>query len=933
MSLWKDIKRTAGDVVDDVKEIGGNLFDDIGDTATGFLPGIVHIGKSVAHDAGEAVDRVAGTHLTKDSSFSLDDIGKSIAESYKYTYGPAFDGDFEEFGKRLKAHPLGPILDVLTVLTMGGGGVAKAGKLAAEIGHGSRGARIGAKLAGFERIEHPTALTAAQSAFKFTDRAGGTYIPRARTITGGTKGAQIGRVASNPVKRMRGSVLDKVSETFPEAPVVGAHSRIAKSTLRDGRTQLLRDKVYATRTNKAVLKKWKPQEQAAFVVLSGGHDLDQLIQFYQKRLATAAPEHHTRIKERINVLSDDKTRKLVDDPNAKIREAVDAGGRLSTLTTTKLKKHGVDPRETRPFLEQELVAKELGLDFDPAKARPAFSRPHTYAKGGKSPRAGYRSQAPKNPDQVNFNSGFNFANALDAMNPAQVMRTYHDALAWDHSKRRFQQLKDLAVRRDALDDDRGYVSLDKAEVKKWIGQIREFLDDADVQSDSPLLAQLREDFKSKFDVDGELVVPKSIYDELVGEFQRADNFATRMIDKPTAFWRAFTLNLRPAWIVNNFAGQFMLLLASHGLYGTVRGMLKTMPGTELKRLIEGKGGAAFESGFGRTEAHALRGAARGNSRTDKLLRSIAAPAEGMGKINAILTDDGPRRAAFYETLRPHAKALRKELSKHGEDISTREAMIRLLDDDTVMDEVTQKVLGDLVDFRDLSQFEREVVRRFVPFYSWLKGMNKRTANLVGDDPHTALMGSIIGQEGGKQVEQGFGFDPASFMRGSILLGDPKDGRQNLLTTGGLNPFTTPADTAGMLQAIFGDSGATGGQNPLSQFNPFIKGGLAAAMNKDPFSGFPVDPTTPWGGGEGEHGLGWRFARQVALSTPYTQSASNLGLLGDGDMLGPPPSKHPLYNRTPLGELMKLMGVPIRDTDLSIARKRAEEEHAGPVKVY
>jgi hypothetical protein len=82
-------------------ELGTNLVEDIKDAVVGIPTGIVMLAK----------DPIKTT--------------KAIGESTWQTWSPLFSGDFKKFGEQAWDHPLAPLLDVLTVVTLGGAGAAK----------------------------------------------------------------------------------------------------------------------------------------------------------------------------------------------------------------------------------------------------------------------------------------------------------------------------------------------------------------------------------------------------------------------------------------------------------------------------------------------------------------------------------------------------------------------------------------------------------------------------------------------------------------------------------------------------------------------------------------------------------------------------------------------------------------------------------------
>lgn len=83
-------------------QLGTNLVTDVKDAVVGIPTGIVMMAKDPIKTS------------------------KAIGESTWHTWSPLFAGDFKKFGEQTWDHPLAPILDVLTVVTLGGGAAAKA---------------------------------------------------------------------------------------------------------------------------------------------------------------------------------------------------------------------------------------------------------------------------------------------------------------------------------------------------------------------------------------------------------------------------------------------------------------------------------------------------------------------------------------------------------------------------------------------------------------------------------------------------------------------------------------------------------------------------------------------------------------------------------------------------------------------------------------
>lgn len=106
----------------------GNLGKDISDFATGLPSGAYQFGKSVVHDIASGPRFAA----QPEKSEIFKNIIKPTAASYKQTYGQG------NVLQNIYKHPLGPILDVASIASLGLGGAAKAGQVAARSGQTGR---------------------------------------------------------------------------------------------------------------------------------------------------------------------------------------------------------------------------------------------------------------------------------------------------------------------------------------------------------------------------------------------------------------------------------------------------------------------------------------------------------------------------------------------------------------------------------------------------------------------------------------------------------------------------------------------------------------------------------------------------------------------------------------------------------------------------
>lgn len=241
---WKDIETVTGkkfgsyeQAVSYINGLGGgdkgksaggflgNLFHDIVDLPVGLGIGLVKGNIAVGKDAWDAA--------TGDFNFSnTHEIGGAIAKNYKDTYGPLAHGNFGEFWDNVYNNPLGPILDVASIFTLGAGAAVKGGSLLAKAGVATK---TTSKLAALGKSE---ALLA---------RAPATI--RRGHFEEGDPIAQVHRMTSkNPVIRARQKVIYKVltHEKLPKGAGIKLEERRYVSRLKKTQNRKMAGEMYRT---------------------------------------------------------------------------------------------------------------------------------------------------------------------------------------------------------------------------------------------------------------------------------------------------------------------------------------------------------------------------------------------------------------------------------------------------------------------------------------------------------------------------------------------------------------------------------------------------------------------------------------------------------------------------------------------------------------
>ena len=249
----------------------------------------------------------------------------------------------------------------------------------------------------------------------------------------------------------------------------------------------------------------------------------------------------------------------------------------------------------------------------------------------------------------------------------------------------------------------------------------------------------------------------------------------------------------------------------------------------------------------------------------------------------------------------------KRLGEKG----TLEEFIASLDEGQVrrLSELTDKMVGN---FSELSPFERNVLRRIIPFYSWFKVITTLSLRMGAHDPQRVNM--ILNLERvAKQT--GIGVPPfpvPSYLQGSVAVGSQKNGVQPVLSTTGLNPFQTVTQLLQSGQALassgkprFGISG------PLSLLNPLV-GQAEQVQGIDPFYGGAYQ-----GPGAG-YGYKGRLAASLVTDLPQYRviEQTKPSLVGSN-------YKSTLYSNSPLDFWLNFMGLPLKNVRAQEAKTRAE----------
>ena len=588
----------------------------------------------------------------------------------------------------------------------------------------------------------------------------------------------------------------------------------------------------------------------------------------------------------------------------------------------------LDAEERADLARADEIRDELVRLHQQRKAveEDGFPVPHgaerSGARAAKQAAANKRNpSAPRRPDSSRFNSGFNERFGLDALRLENILVANRAAREWVTAKKAWEEVVSQAVPRDPLAPvPKGWRAIPKGHMERVFNNARAFLDDeAPVMfgEDSAVVHAMREQIVAGLGeklTDGPLMVPEKLYAKTLREMEPRKRIPG--FDQAVGVWRMSVVSpLRPAFLVNNFIGQSLLLGVAHASFSGLRDMMKYGSDPEVRAFIDGYMGAVRGSGQARVLGDETSAMLAGQGRYVKAMKGAKNFQDAMTRFGQAMTDDPFRRMAFAAEALPPARKILKRAVREGRTVIDeatgqprpfvmQDALKLVLEDEKSISRIERKVLTDLVDFDDLTRSEREIVRRVLPFYSWIKGSSKLTIQLALNNPLYAELLVRAGQLGEGSLNDRAGGELPEYMRGLLLGGENDKGNRHAVTTAQFNPFVTPSDT--LQQLAFLAKGAKDGQspfnpdNPLSQTNPLIKAAVARFTGRDPFTGREMGP--------GE-----------VIANSFPQRAFLPG--------GAAHQKDGVYEHRPSLQLAAYLGVPYRAADI----ERALDLQANPVR--
>jgi hypothetical protein len=847
---------------------------------------------------------------------------KSIGKSYQQTYGQGGRHFLNEFYE----HPLGPILDALTIASFGVGGAAKGGAALSKAGAISSTSRL-ARLGQHGELTFRSPQAARQG--------------KGPTVTR--------RISNRPLRRGQQKAVDRFLRIFDaETPIIGEFARYAREMEKAPRQTALGLKASMGEYLRSMAK-LKPIERDALHMIARGVSPRDYRRFLELNPDAKLPQ------AMIAALEKPELQQLWEQPSKRMLAAYERLAELGQMDAALKISQGRLTEETaalRPDLHRNIVSGVLG-QIDEPPLRPTYVPDRSIA------------ERVANTDFAKMGGGVGVPQAAGGINRGILLRSGQLALEPDLLGPEF--LRDIKyglfddihsllldsgvripkgdplpekwvyLRRKVMFDDEtgapfvidegvGAASERIGHVEKTRGQHdRELRDLLDEENEAMILD--RRDFATdvedlaESELDYRIIVPKALVDQVAGEFKRSSKAVRYLIEKPTNVWRALVLGARVGFLVNNTVGNNLLYALRFAGPAGVRAYLNMIQATKgadaVRALLHTEGTPPgitrqfMEEFFPeQTQAGTFIGTQQVGGKLGKVSRTLSL---GLQKYDRDI-EAGLRRAAVEAGLRktPRVRKLLRQMPRERR--SFEAAARQAIDEDPLLArQVSNQVNDALGNYLDLTAFERNAVRAAFPFYAWFRAITLLTLKMPLEVPGRTNALTKIGEVGADFTASKLGELP-SYLRGAIVLGEPEGGRARVLTTGGLNPFASVEQVGrGASAFLAGEPGELGPAFSQLGPNPFLKAGLEQLSGQRLWSGAPL------GGDE---------------SLPLDLPGRGLPALVLGDVGEQLPQVQlfrgpsALYPRRDLrAQLVAYLGAPVKTLDVSEAHRRARREAA------
>jgi len=298
-------------------------------------------------------------------------------------------------------------------------------------------------------------------------------------------------------------------------------------------------------------------------------------------------------------------------------------------------------------------------------------------------------------------------------------------------------------------------------------------------------------------------VPEAVARQLTKAVQPSNPFVKLLWDKPMDAFRYSVLALSPRWLVNNFAGNTTFSMMTGDLFDLpikeYKKALKAglIPDEVFTGLFRMERTTSGNLGKAADIINEIGKAGKGKSKIidglvlkgEKVFGTLTKPIRKIGEasfyINQV-TDDFFRGTHFInKVIKDTRKKFITSTAKSFDD--TFDVLQKGLKNPKIVQEAVDSVNKWFYGAANLTNLERRVFRRVIPFYSWMRWITEYSIRLPLEAPARANLLRNIGKA--TYVFTGQDRLP-DYLRGSIPIGTSDDGSVYYLRSSGANPFST-----------------------------------------------------------------------------------------------------------------------------------------------
>lgn len=810
-----------------------------------------------------------------------------------HTWSPLFHGDAGKFLHGVYDHPLAPLLDVMSVFTLGAGSAAKLGEVATAterldaIAAGAKAETLGEKAAALrmpksiERVD-PTGEGRIVPAKQLSTRAGRRLVQEGTHKTMLAAADHLPKWFTQPVKEanfQRAFVSDTVHRHVAAmaqyAFAMKAGKIVSGTSPEDavGRANVLAH-------NHQVLMLKAPGRAAKASEVPTGYGVVKAAE-YLDPLARREVRKARRTAARWDKIRADNAEAAhsVESLSKQLQEANDT---LRTARSQGIVQHGIP------------------------KGMPGWDKPNPTAKQLMNAQAAPIKEMEANVKRLE-----------GQLTKARVARKIHD--------RATSELDALGQHIHAFNERSWgqHFTTHAATYESFQSYLGNLAKHAVIGGKTKRTLQKMEEMGARDEQGNLIIVPIHTAQALGHEAHSSSAFTRILWHHPARVWKLLQVGYSPRTIVNNGVGNWMLYMIRSDPVSGFMGMrdaIKYAKGPEASAdfvntamsvdthwLHDFKDELGSQQGLGESSVAPKKGG--GFEMRDGAIHRAQ---QGLYPLVHKWSDEPVRASALSAYMRKDrgVLTLAREFKKKGLKSDTafnRAVRARLKQDPTLHTRAVEYSRSIAGDYNSLTNMERHI-RNVVPFYLWDRHIVKTGAALTLETPGRLAILQSVSNQGIDQAEKLLGPLP-EFLKGAIplsVLGLGGSGRANVLSTQGLNPFATLGDLAGAAEAATTGGGLNPGESLLGQTFPFISGTAEWALRKNLLTGGDIKNPGP---------LPTFLAEQVGGQIPVEKA---IRALVSPQSHVTSKGNQTLYKKSATETLSALLGVPIKQVSLDAA---------------